>query len=42
MPEISRFYGMVMEWATEHQEELREAWERAREMAPLGRIDPLA
>lgn len=37
-----RATGMVMEWATQHQEELREVWKRARETEPLGRIDPLA
>ena len=37
-----RATGMVMEWAAEHQDELREVWERAREMEPLGKIDPLA
>jgi hypothetical protein len=37
-----RATGMVVEWATEHQEELREAWELAREMEPLDRMDPLA
>lgn len=37
-----RATGLVMEWAAQHQEELREVWEHAREMEPLGRIDPLA
>ena len=37
-----RATGMVMEWAAQHQKELHEAWERARQMQPLGRIDPLA
>ena len=37
-----RATGMVMEWAAEHQGELRERWEHARAMEPLGRIDPLA
>jgi enamine deaminase RidA (YjgF/YER057c/UK114 family) len=37
-----RATGMVVEWAAQHQEELREALEHARELAHLGRIDPLA
>jgi len=37
-----RATGLVIEWATQHQAELREAWEKARSMAPLGRIDPLS
>ena len=37
-----RATGMVIEWATEHQDELRQVWDRARDMEPLGRIDPLA
>jgi hypothetical protein len=37
-----RATGMVMEWAAEHQQDLREVWDHARAMEPLGRIDPLA
>ena len=36
-----RATGMVMEWATQHQDELLQAWEHAREMEPLGSTDPL-
>jgi len=32
---------MVMEWAAEHQTELQAAWDQARNMDPLDRIDPL-
>jgi hypothetical protein len=50
MPEVSRFYGIVMparalglvtEWAALHQRELLEAWNRASRLEPPGRIDPL-
>jgi hypothetical protein len=37
-----RATGTVMEWATQHQQELRDVWEHAQAMEPLGRIDPLA
>jgi hypothetical protein len=37
-----RATGMVLEWASVHQEELLETWRLARQMEPLGRIDPLA
>jgi len=36
-----RATGMVMEWAVEHQDELRQLWEQARRQEPLGQIDPL-
>ena len=36
-----RAFGMVMEWAVVHQEELREDWELARRQAPLKKIAPL-
>ena len=36
-----RALGMVMEWATLHQEELRQAFSRAANMTPPGKIDPL-
>lgn len=37
-----RAMGLVMEWATIHQMELREVWSRAQNLEPLGRIDPLS
>lgn len=36
-----RAHGMVVEWATLHRPELRENWEKARQMVPLEKIDPL-
>lgn len=36
-----RATGLVIEWAAQHQEELREAWDRAHNMEPFDRIDPL-
>ena len=36
-----RAMGLVTEWATLHQQELQELWERAENLQPLGRIDPL-
>ncbi len=36
-----RATGLVIEWAAQHQGELREAWGQARNMAPLDKIDPL-
>jgi hypothetical protein len=36
-----RATGMVMEWALEHREELRHAWEQARNKQPLDRVGPL-
>ncbi len=36
-----RAMGMVIEWATLHQEELRQVWLRARNLDPLDRIAPL-
>lgn len=36
-----RATGLVMEWAAQHQQELRDAWQQARNMEPLDRIDPL-
>ncbi len=36
-----RALGLVMEWAALHQNELRETWERARNMQSLGKIAPL-
>jgi hypothetical protein len=37
-----RALGLVMEWAALHQDELRVAWDRARQLEPLGEIAPLA
>jgi len=37
-----RATGLVMEWAAQHQLELLQAWQQARNMEPLDRIDPLA
>lgn len=36
-----RATGLVMEWASSHQEELREAWKRAKNLQTPGKIDPL-
>lgn len=36
-----RALRLVNEWASEHQHELRENWERARRHEPLLRIEPL-
>lgn len=36
-----RALGLVVEWARRHQQELRDAWERARAHQPPGRIEPL-
>jgi hypothetical protein len=52
MPEVSRFYGIVIKifyddhnpphfHAEAHQPELMVAWERARQLQPPGRIAPL-
>lgn len=37
----SRAYGLVVEWASLHQTELGDVWERVKRMEPLGRIAPL-
>ena len=37
----SRALGLVIEWASEHQEELMANWDAARLDAPLSRIAPL-
>lgn len=37
-----RALGLVMEWAALHQNELREAWEKAVNHEPFGTIDPLS
>ena len=36
-----RAIGLVMEWASDHQEELMRDWEQARSGAPLNKIEPL-
>lgn len=36
-----RARGLVIEWATLHQQELRTDWERARRLEPLQSIPPL-
>ena len=36
-----RALGLVMEWASLHQEELLELWNDAREMRVLNKIEPL-
>jgi len=36
-----RALGMVTEWASMHQDELRAAWERAKQLLPPGQIEPL-
>ena len=36
-----RLRGLVVEWAAQHQAELRENWERARQQLPLNPIPPL-
>ena len=36
-----RAHGMVVEWATLHRDELRENWDRARDMVALNKIEPL-
>ncbi|CAN5266267.1 DUF4160 domain-containing protein [soil metagenome] len=37
----ARVRGLVVEWATLHQEELREVWNEARQHQPLTKIEPL-
>jgi hypothetical protein len=36
-----RALGLVIEWATQHQDELLRNWERAHGQEPLIKIDPL-
>lgn len=36
-----RATGLVMEWAAEHQADLQNAWNQARDMETLDRIAPL-
>ena len=37
----SRARSLVREWALLHQGELQEAWKRAKQLQPPGKIDPL-
>ena len=37
----ARALGMVTEWGSLHQQELRTAWERAKRLLPPGQIEPL-
>lgn len=37
----SRALGLVVEWASLHQDELSILWKRARNLEPLGKIEPL-
>jgi len=37
----ARARGLVIEWAAMHQEELREAFQKAANMQAPGKIDPL-
>lgn len=36
-----RATGLALEWASQHQGELRHVWEQARNQEPLDQIDPL-
>lgn len=36
-----RAMGLVAEWASQHRDELRQNWARARELEPMAKIDPL-
>ena len=36
-----RATGLVVEWAAQHQGELQSAWNQARQMQPIDRIEPL-
>jgi hypothetical protein len=36
-----RALGLVMEWASLHQGELRTAWTQAKELKPVTKIEPL-
>ena len=37
----SRVLGLVVEWASQHQDELLDLWERASAYQPLYRVAPL-
>jgi len=36
-----RALGLVAEWATLHRQELLDLWARAKDLEPLGKVDPL-
>jgi len=36
-----RALGLVVEWASQHHDDLRANWEKARNQNPLQKIDPL-
>jgi hypothetical protein len=36
-----RVYGLVVEWASQHQSELRNDWQLAQSFEPLNKIKPL-
>ena len=36
-----RALGLVIEWASLHQQELLELWEKAQNLEPLSKISPL-
>jgi len=36
-----RALGLVVEWASQHREDLMANWEKARNQNQLGKIDPL-
>jgi len=36
-----RATGLVMEWASQHQDDLRRVWQQARNQEPLDAVDPL-
>jgi hypothetical protein len=36
-----RVLGLVMEWASKHEPELQDDWQRASRSQPLERIEPL-
>jgi hypothetical protein len=36
-----RALGLVAEWSAMHQDELRQAWQKAKNLEPAGKIDPL-
>ena len=37
----TRAQGMVVEWAAQHRDALKTAWENARRGVPPGKIEPL-
>jgi hypothetical protein len=37
----ARAMSLVMEWASVHRQELKEAWEKAQNLEQPGNIDPL-